>query len=131
VQGQGGEEGARPRAGRLRHVARLADWASIQYQNANNSVRVSDAFMEAATKATSSTSPPAPTAPVVETVDARDLLRQIAAAAWECAIRASSTTRRSTRGTRSRTRAASTRRTRARSTCRSTTRRATSRRSTS
>ena len=26
------------------------DWASIQYQNANNSVRVSDAFMEAATK---------------------------------------------------------------------------------
>src|SRR2546429_2235327 len=27
-----------------------ADWASIQYQNANNSVRVSDAFMESATK---------------------------------------------------------------------------------
>src|SRR5947208_9831841 len=26
-----------------------ADWASIQYQNANNSVRVSDSFMEAAT----------------------------------------------------------------------------------
>ena len=26
------------------------DWASIQYQNANNSVRVSDAFMEAAAK---------------------------------------------------------------------------------
>src|ERR1700761_9272211 len=26
------------------------DWASIQYQNANNSVRVSDAFMDAATK---------------------------------------------------------------------------------
>src|SRR4051812_17552720 len=25
-----------------------ADWASIQYQNANNSVRVSDSFMEAA-----------------------------------------------------------------------------------
>src|SRR5207244_6037437 len=25
-----------------------ADWASIQYQNANNSVRVTDAFMEAA-----------------------------------------------------------------------------------
>ena len=61
------------------------DWASIQYQNANNSVRVTDAFMEAAgadgewnlTARTDGT--------VIETVDARELLRQIAQAAWECA----------------------------------------------
>ena len=39
--------GARARGGRLRHVARLADWSSIQCTNANNSVRVTDAFMEA------------------------------------------------------------------------------------
>ena len=31
------------------------DWASIQYQNANNSVRVTDAFMEAAWRARSGT----------------------------------------------------------------------------
>jgi ribonucleoside-diphosphate reductase alpha chain len=61
------------------------DWASIQYQNANNSVRVSDAFMEAAetdgdwnlTSRTDGT--------VVETVKARKLLHDIAEAAWRCA----------------------------------------------
>ena len=61
------------------------DWGSIQYQNANNSVRVTDAFMEAADEAPTGTSPPAPTAPSSDTVDARDLLRQIAEAAWQCA----------------------------------------------
>ena len=39
------------------------DWASIQYQNANNSVRVTDAFMEAVVEGRSGTSPRAPTAP--------------------------------------------------------------------
>jgi ribonucleoside-diphosphate reductase alpha chain len=61
------------------------DWASIQYQNANNSVRVSDSFMEAAaadddwhlTARTDGT--------VVETMKARHLLHQIAEAAWRCA----------------------------------------------
>src|SRR6478672_11768572 len=107
-----------------------ADWASIQYQNANNSVRVSDAFMEAATKGDEFNLTGRTDGTVLETKDARALLHQIAEAAWECADPGVSTTRRSTRGTRSPTRAGSTRRTRARSTCRSTTRPATSPRST-
>ena len=61
------------------------DWASIQYQNANNSVRVSDAFMEAATKGEEFNLVARTDGTVLETVDARGLLRQIAAAAWECA----------------------------------------------
>src|ERR671921_1412105 len=61
------------------------DWASIQYQNANNSVRVSDAFMEAATEAREFNLTARTDGTVVSTLDARDLLRQIAHAAWECA----------------------------------------------
>jgi ribonucleoside-diphosphate reductase alpha chain len=61
------------------------DWASIQYQNANNSVRVSDAFMEAAAEAREFNLTARTDGAVVDTVDARDLLRQVAAAAWECA----------------------------------------------
>src|SRR5881227_922513 len=61
------------------------DWASIQYQNANNSVRVTDAFMEAATEGSEFNLTARTDGAVVSTVDARDLLRQIAAAAWECA----------------------------------------------
>src|SRR5438094_4068518 len=61
------------------------DWASIQYQNANNSVRVSDAFMESAAEAREFNLTARTDGAVVDTVDARDLLRQIAAAAWECA----------------------------------------------
>ena len=106
-------------------------FASIQYQNANNSVRVTDEFMEraergeeweltarvdgsvgrhASTPATCSTRSPTPRG--------------------AAPTRASSTTRRSTSGTPARTRGGSTRPTRARSTCTSTTRPATSRRST-
>jgi ribonucleoside-diphosphate reductase alpha chain len=61
------------------------DWASVQYQNANNSVRVSDAFMEAAREGREFNLTARTDGSVVATVDARDLLRQIAAAAWECA----------------------------------------------
>jgi ribonucleoside-diphosphate reductase alpha chain len=61
------------------------DWASIQYQNANNSVRVSDAFMEAATKGEEFNLTARTDGTVLETKDARELLHQIAHAAWECA----------------------------------------------
>src|SRR3954464_8960086 len=61
------------------------DWASIQYQNANNSVRVSDTFMEAATEGREFNLTARTDGTVVQTLEARDLLRQIAAAAWECA----------------------------------------------
>ena len=62
-----------------------ADWASIQYQNANNSVRVSDAFMDAAAEGREFNLTARTDGSVLATVDARALLRQIAAAAWECA----------------------------------------------
>src|SRR5712672_765415 len=61
------------------------DWASIQYQNANNSVRVSDSFMEAAVEGKEFNLTARTDGSVVETKDARELLKQIAAAAWECA----------------------------------------------
>jgi ribonucleoside-diphosphate reductase alpha chain len=61
------------------------DWASIQYQNANNSVRVTDAFMEAVTEGKEWALTARTDGTVVESVDARGLLRDIAAAAWECA----------------------------------------------
>src|SRR6478736_2434800 len=61
------------------------DWASIQYQNANNSVRVTDGFMEAADEDADWNLTGRTDGTVVETVDARDLLRQIAEAAWESA----------------------------------------------
>src|SRR5438477_375365 len=61
------------------------DWASIQYQNANNSVRVSDTFMDAAAEGREFNLTARTDGGVVSTVEARDLLRQIAAAAWECA----------------------------------------------
>jgi ribonucleoside-diphosphate reductase alpha chain len=62
-----------------------SDWASIQYQNANNSVRVSDVFMEAAAQGREFNLTARTDGAVLDTLDARDLLRQIAAAAWECA----------------------------------------------
>jgi ribonucleoside-diphosphate reductase alpha chain len=61
------------------------DWASIQYQNANNSVRVTDAFMEAVSEGKEWNLTARTDGTVVESADARELLKQIAAAAWECA----------------------------------------------
>src|SRR5687767_12039586 len=61
------------------------DWASIQYQNANNSIRVTDAFMEAAEKNEDWNLTARTDGSVVQTLPARDLLRQAAEAAWRCA----------------------------------------------
>ncbi|MDQ3066027.1 MAG: vitamin B12-dependent ribonucleotide reductase, partial [Actinomycetota bacterium] len=61
------------------------DWASIQYQNANNSVRVTDSFMEAAVEGKEWNLTARTDGSVVESTDARGLLRQISEAAWQCA----------------------------------------------
>ncbi len=61
------------------------DWGSIQYQNANNSVRVTDAFMEAATDGAEWSLTARTDGAVVDTLDARGLLREMADAAWQCA----------------------------------------------
>jgi ribonucleoside-diphosphate reductase alpha chain len=61
------------------------DWASIQYQNANNSVRVTDTFMEAAAEGREWNLTARTDGLVVETRDARQLLGQIAEAAWKSA----------------------------------------------
>src|SRR4249920_3920571 len=62
-----------------------ADWASIQYQNANNSVRVTDTFMESAEAGADWNLTARTDGTVVDTKSARDLLRQMAEAAWQCA----------------------------------------------
>ena len=61
------------------------DWASIQYQNANNSVRVTDGFMDAADQDADWNLTARTDGAVVETVKARELLRQIAEASWKSA----------------------------------------------
>src|SRR5262245_5507069 len=61
------------------------DWASIQYQNANNSVRVTDAFMEAADVDADWNLTARTDGAVVETTKAKELLRQIADASWRSA----------------------------------------------
>ncbi len=61
------------------------DWASIQYQNANNSVRLTDAFMQAAVEGREWNLRARTDGTVLETKEARDLLRQIGEAAWRCA----------------------------------------------
>jgi ribonucleoside-diphosphate reductase alpha chain len=61
------------------------DWASIQYQNANNSVRVTDQFMESVIEGKEWNLTARTDGSVVETTDARAVLRQMAEAAWECA----------------------------------------------
>jgi ribonucleoside-diphosphate reductase alpha chain len=61
------------------------DIVSVQYQNANNSVRVSDEFMHAVEEGKEFDLLARLTGEVVERVDARKLLRSMAQAAWECA----------------------------------------------
>lgn len=61
------------------------DIFSVQYQNANNSVRVSDEFMEAVENDENFDLKAVTTGKTVKTVRARDLFRQINQAAWECA----------------------------------------------
>ena len=62
-----------------------ADSASVQYQNANNSVRLSDEFMQAAIDGDDWELTARGDGRVVERVPARQLLRDIAEASWECA----------------------------------------------
>src|SRR5690606_16856698 len=61
------------------------DIVSVQYQNANNSVRVSDEFMRAVESGGTFDLRARLDGSVVETVDAAALFRKIAQAAWECA----------------------------------------------
>jgi ribonucleoside-diphosphate reductase alpha chain len=61
------------------------DIVSVQYQNANNSVRVSDEFMHAVENDGKFDLAARRTGEIVETVDAKDLFRKMAQAAWECA----------------------------------------------
>jgi ribonucleoside-diphosphate reductase alpha chain len=62
-----------------------ADSYSMQYQNANNSVRVNDEFMKAYQDDRDWKLKGVLTGEAVETVRARDLMKEIAQAAWECA----------------------------------------------
>ena len=61
------------------------DIISVQYQNANNSVRVSDEFMRAVEKGESFGLTARATGEVIDTVDARTLFTKMAQAAWACA----------------------------------------------
>lgn len=61
------------------------DSTSVQYQNANNSVRVSDQFMRAVREGGTFDLVARTDGRVVETVNAKELFGKIARAAWECA----------------------------------------------
>jgi ribonucleoside-diphosphate reductase alpha chain len=62
-----------------------ADIASVQYQNANNSVRVTDEFMRAVESGAPFGLRARTTGEIIEQVDARQLFRLMAQAAWDCA----------------------------------------------
>ncbi|WP_433317492.1 vitamin B12-dependent ribonucleotide reductase [Micromonospora chersina] len=62
-----------------------ADIVSVQYQNANNSVRVSDEFMTAVENGGGFDLRGRLDGQVIETIDAKKLFRGISQAAWECA----------------------------------------------
>ena len=61
------------------------DSFSVQYQNANNSVRVSDEFMKAVENSEDWDLKAVTTGKTLQTLKARDIFHQIAEAAWECA----------------------------------------------
>jgi ribonucleoside-diphosphate reductase alpha chain len=61
------------------------DIISVQYQNANNSVRVTDEFLHAVENGTEFGLKARQDGRVIETVDAKQLFRKIAEAAWSCA----------------------------------------------
>jgi ribonucleoside-diphosphate reductase alpha chain len=61
------------------------DITSVQYQNANNSVRVSDEFMRAVEHGERFGLRARTTGEVLETLDAKELFGKMAKAAWECA----------------------------------------------
>ncbi|QLD28443.1 vitamin B12-dependent ribonucleotide reductase [Micromonospora carbonacea subsp. aurantiaca] len=61
------------------------DIVSVQYQNANNSVRVSDEFMSAVENGGGFDLRGRLDGQTIETIDAKKLFRTIAQAAWECA----------------------------------------------
>ena len=62
-----------------------SDSFSVQYQNANNSVRVTDEFMQAVKDDADWNLTAVKDGRIVRTIRARDLWRQIATASWECA----------------------------------------------
>src|SRR4051794_22596843 len=61
------------------------DITSVQYQNANNSVRVTDEFMRAVEHGEQFGLRARTTGEVIETLDAKGLFEKMAKAAWECA----------------------------------------------
>jgi ribonucleoside-diphosphate reductase alpha chain len=61
------------------------DIISVQYQNANNSVRVNDEFMRAVEDGREFGLRARGSGEVIETIDAKDLFGKMAQAAWECA----------------------------------------------
>ncbi|WP_328916578.1 MULTISPECIES: vitamin B12-dependent ribonucleotide reductase [unclassified Streptomyces] len=61
------------------------DITSVQYQNANNSVRVNDEFMKAYETGSKFGLRARMTGEVIEEVDAKALFRKLAEAAWACA----------------------------------------------
>jgi ribonucleoside-diphosphate reductase alpha chain len=62
-----------------------SDIVSVQYQNANNSVRVSDEFMRAVEEGGTFDLRGRLDGEVIESIDAKKLFTEIAKAAWECA----------------------------------------------
>jgi len=61
------------------------DITSVQYQNANNSVRVNDTFMKAVESGSQFGLRSRMTGEAIEEVDAKSLFRKMAEAAWACA----------------------------------------------
>ncbi len=61
------------------------DIASVQYQNANNSVRVTDEFMRAVVDGATFDLRARLDGRTIETIDAKGLFRTVAEAAWACA----------------------------------------------